>query len=431
MDEIFGRNNYLTTIYVRVRYSDKTLKQDMAFHKEIEQIHIYRKSAKAQPILDKSDGGFDKFIYKIETTEEPIKSIELGGKKVDVFEKGTYKILKEEGTEHGLKEIWASGTILDGNSSGRFFRDYLTGRYEEDGLGVLYKVYGIGDDRYDFRYFTGPNRLGATKGKYYQGVPIDKLNQDEMVKEVPISGFFDYAANFGNCRHEGGAEFRGGKKPETLVRMIFKHFSRPGDWVLDSFLGSGSSAAVAHKMNRKWIGIELGEHAYSLCKKRLDNVIDGDKTGISKDINWQGGGGYKFYELAPSLINYDKFGEPIINKEYGADMLAAAVALHEGYTYQPDENLFWKQSYGTENSYLFVTTRHLTDNYINSIMDTMKENEFLIIACKSYDDKLEHLSKQIVIKKIPQMLLSKCEFGKDNYNLNIVNPPVYEEEEDE
>jgi adenine-specific DNA-methyltransferase len=431
MDEIFGRSNYLTTIYVRVRYSDKTLKQDMAFHKEIEQIHIYRKSIKAQPILDRVESGFDKFIYKIETTEKPIKSIELGGKKVDIFEKGTYKIQKEEGSEHGLKEIWASGTILDGNSSGRFFRDYLTGRYEEDGLGVLYKVYGIGDDRYDFRYFTGPNRLGATKGKYYQGVPIDKLNQDELVKEVPISGFFDYAASFGNCRHEGGAEFRGGKKPETLVRTILEHFSKSGEWVLDSFLGSGSSAAVAHKMNRKWIGIELGEHAYSLCKKRLDNVIDGDKTGISKDINWQGGGGYKFYELAPSLINYDKFDEPIINKEYDADMLAAAVALHEGYTYQPDENLFWKQSYGTENSYLFVTTRHLTDNYINSIMDTMKENEFLIIACKSFDDRLERLSKQIVIKKIPQMLLSKCEFRKDNYNLNIVNPPVYEEEEDE
>ena len=112
-------------------------------------------------------------------------------------------------------------------------------------------------------------------------------------------------------------------------------------------------------------------------------------------------------------------------------MLAAAVALHEGYTYQPDAELFWKQAYGTENSYLFVTTRHLTDNYINSIMDTMKENEFLIIACKSYDDKLEHISKKIVIKKIPQMLLSKCEFDKENYNLNIVNPPVYENEEAE
>jgi adenine-specific DNA-methyltransferase len=221
-------------------------------------------------------------------------------------------------------------------------------------------------------------------------------------------------------------------KPEKLIERILTLASEKSDLVLDSFLGSGTTAAVAQKMGRQWIGIEMGNHAYTHCKVRLDKVISGeDKGGISKSVNWQGGGGYKFYELAPSLINYDKFDEPIINKEYDADMLAAAVALHEGYTYQPDENLFWKQSYGTENSYLFVTTRHLTDSYINSIMDTMKENEFLIIACKSYDDKLESLSKQIVIKKIPQMLLSKCEFGKDNYNLNIVNPPVYEEEEDE
>lgn len=221
-------------------------------------------------------------------------------------------------------------------------------------------------------------------------------------------------------------------KPEKLIERILTLASNVDDFVLDSFLGSGTTAAVAQKMGRKWIGIEMGDHAYTHCKTRLDKVIAGeDQGGITKAVGWNGGGGYKFYELAPSLINYDKFDEPVINKEYDADMLAAAVALHEGYIYQPDRELFWKQSYGTENSFLFVTTRHLTDRYINSIMDTMKEDEFLIIACKSFDDKLEHISKQIVIKKIPQMLLSKCEFDKDNYNLNIVNPPVYDDEETE
>ena len=221
-------------------------------------------------------------------------------------------------------------------------------------------------------------------------------------------------------------------KPEKLLERILTLATKPNDLVLDSFLGSGTTAAVAQKMGRRWIGIEMGNHAYTHCKTRLDKVIAGeDQGGISKSVGWTGGGGYRFYELAPSLINYDKFDEPIINKEYNADMLAAAVALHEGYTYQPDEDLFWKQAYGTENSYLFVTTRHLTDSYVNSIMDTMKENEFLIIACKSYDDKLERVSKKIVIKKIPQMLLSKCEFDKKDYNLNIVNPPVYEDEEAE
>lgn len=219
-------------------------------------------------------------------------------------------------------------------------------------------------------------------------------------------------------------------KPEKLIERVLTLATNPGDLVLDSFLGSGTTAAVAQKMGRRWIGIEMGEHAYTHCKIRLDKVISGeDKGGISKIVNWNGGGGYQFYELAPSLINYDAFDEPIINKAYNADMLAAAVALHERYTYQPDKKLFWKQSYGTENSYLFVTTRHLTSKYMNTILSTMKENEFLIIACKSYDALLTNVSKQVVIKKIPQMLLDKCEFDKNDYNLNIINPPIYDEQE--
>ena len=430
LDEIFGRSNYLTTIYIRVRYPEKTLKQDMSFHKEIEQIHIYRKSALAKPILDTVESGFEKFKYKIKTTSEPTKTITLGGKTVEVYEKGTYNIVEEEGSEYGLKEIWASGTILDGNSSGRFFRDYLTGRYDEDGYGVLYKVYGIGDDRYDHRFFTGPNRIGATKGKYYQGVPLEKLQSATMTKEVPINGFLDLAAFFGNCRHEGGSEFRGGKKPETLIKDLLTHFSNEGDLVLDSFLGSGTTAAVAHKMRRKYIGVEMGDHCYSLCIPRLNRVIDGDKTGISATMNWQGGGGYRFYELAPSLINEDPFGEYVINPDYDADMLAAAVALHEGFTYQPNSDMFWKQSVGNEKSYLFVTTRHLNSTFLDSIKDSMEDDEYLIIACRSFESGLDKAYDHITLKKIPQMLLSRCEFGKTDYNLNIVHPPVYEDEED-
>lgn len=431
LDEIFGRSNYLTTIYVRVRYPEKTLKQDMAFHKEIEQVHIYRKTPLAKPIMESVEAGYDKFKYRIELVGEPFKEIHLGGKKVEVYTKGTYKIIEEEGSEYGLKEIWASGTILDGNSSGRFFRDYLTGRYEEDGYGVLYKVYGIGDDRYDYRFFTGPNKSGATKGKYYQGVPMDKVESGKMTKEVPINSFIDLAANFGNCRQEGGSEFRGGKKPEILIKHLLSHFSRTGEIVLDSFLGSGTTAAVAHKMGRKYIGVEMGDHAYTLCQPRLNRVINGDKTGISKSVNWKGGGGYRFYELAPTLINKDMFDEYVINPDYDADMLAAAMALHEGFTYQPDNNLFWKQSVGNENSYLFVTTRHLNSPFLDSIKDTMVDGEYLIIACRSYDAGLDKAYENITIKKIPQMLLDRCEFGKTDYNLNIMHPPVYEDEEED
>lgn len=410
LDEVFGRQNYLTTIYIRVRYPEKTLKQDMAFHKEIEHIHIYRKSSSAQPILDKVNSGFEKFVYRIETEKVPDRTIELGGKKVDIYNKGNYKIIEEEGSEYGLKEIWASGTILDGNSSGRFFRDYLAGRYEEDGLGVLYKVYGIGDDRYDYRFFTGPNRIGATKGKYYQGVPLDKLNQEELTKDIPINGFFDYAANFGNCRHEGGAEFRGGKKPEVLLKMIFSHFSKPGDWVLDSFLGSGSSTAVAHKMSRKWIGIELGDHAYSLCKNRLDNVISGDQTGISKEVNWQGGGGYRFYELAePLLVKNSTLPIYQLNPTYTWEMVCEAICKIEGFTYAPSGEF---HGYSSENRFIHITEEFVNIKYVMSVMKTLGERQSLLIYCKKNQAGMI-LPENVEVKKIPKDLLDKCNFESE------------------
>ena len=221
-------------------------------------------------------------------------------------------------------------------------------------------------------------------------------------------------------------------KPETLIERIIHIASNPGDLVLDSFLGSGTTAAVAQKMGRRWIGVEMGDHAYTHCKVRLDKVIAGqDPGGITKAQNWQGGGGYRFYEVAPTLINKDPFDEYVINEAYDADMLAAAVALHEGFRYQPDSSLFWKQSVGNESSYLFVTTRHLNSIYLDSIKDTMEEGEYLIIACRSFDSGLDKAYGNITVKKIPQMLLDRCEFGKTDYSLNIVHPPVYDDEAEE
>ena len=219
-------------------------------------------------------------------------------------------------------------------------------------------------------------------------------------------------------------------KPESLISRILELSTKQGDLVLDSFLGSGTTAAVAHKMGRRYIGIEMGDHAYTHCKVRLDKVIAGeDQGGVTKSQNWQGGGGYRFYELAPTLINKDAFGEAVINPDYNADTLAAAVALHEGFTYQPNADFFWRQATGNENSYLFTTTRHLTADYLDAIKGSMEEDEYLVIACRSYDKGLDKAYTNIAVKKIPQMLLDRCEFGKDDYRLNIVHPPVYEDEE--
>lgn len=221
-------------------------------------------------------------------------------------------------------------------------------------------------------------------------------------------------------------------KPERLLKRILEISTYKDDLVLDSFLGSGTTAAVAHKMGRRYIGIEMGEHAFTHCKVRLDKVIFGeDKGGITKSANWTSGGGYKFYELAPTLILQDGFGQEIINPAYNAEMLASAVALHEGYTYAPNESCYFKQAHNGNNAFLYVTTRHIDKSTVNSILTQLQDDEYLIIVCKSFESNAAEDAKNITLKKIPQSLLDNCEFGKDDYKLNIVNPPIYEEEETE
>ena len=410
LDEIFGRSNYLTTLYIRVRYPDKTLKSDMDFHKEIEQILVYRKQFGATPNLHEKATSFDKFTYYFEEIGSG-ESIELGGKKVEIFKKGTYKLVKNDPSEFGLKEIWATGTILDGNSSGRFFRDFLTGRYEADGYGTMYKVYGIGDDRYDYRYFTGPNKPGATKGKYFQGVPMDKLEATESTTKTPINGFYDLAGSFGNCRQEGGVGFRGGKKPEILLEMILRYFSNENDIVLDSFLGSGTTAAVAHKMNRRWIGIEMGEHCYSLCMERLRGIVDGtDRTGITETASWKGGGGFKFFELADSLlVRNSKLPVYQINPSYTFEMITEAICKLEGFKYSPTGEY---HGFSTENRFIHITNEFVNSSYVVSISKHLSKNQSLLIYCTKKQSGII-LPENIEIKRIPKDLLSKCDFESE------------------
>lgn len=220
-------------------------------------------------------------------------------------------------------------------------------------------------------------------------------------------------------------------KPERLIQRILTLATNPGDWVLDSFLGSGTTAAVAHKMGRRWIGIELGDHCYTHCLPRLKAVVDGEQGGISKAVNWQGGGGFRFFELAPSLLKKDKYGNWIIDECYNADMLAAAMAKHQGFTYSPDSEVFWKQGYSFEKDYIFTTTQFVTLEYLDLIHQEMAEDESLLICCKAFQDGADQRYENINVKKIPQVLLNKCDFGVESYSLNIVGLPEIDEEVDD
>ena len=208
-------------------------------------------------------------------------------------------------------------------------------------------------------------------------------------------------------------------KPEGLIKFLIAIVTKPGDIVLDSFLGSGTTAAVAHKMGRRWIGVELGDHAFTHCKVRMDKVIEGEQGGISKAVGWNGGGGYRFYELAPSLINIDEYGMEVISDRYNAEMLAAAVAKHEGYTYAPNAEVYFKQGFAHEKSFIFVTTAAVTAQYLDGIAAELGADEFLLICTTNFDPECKRRHKNITVQKIPQMLLDRCEFGKENYNLNI------------
>ncbi|MFI3174577.1 MAG: DNA methyltransferase [Bacillota bacterium] len=207
--------------------------------------------------------------------------------------------------------------------------------------------------------------------------------------------------------------------------------TQENDLVLDSFLGSGTTAATAHKLGRKWICIELGEHIHSHCQPRLQRVIDGEDTGgITEAVNWQGGGGFRFFRLAPSLLKKDKFNQFVIDESiYNANMLAAAVAKLNSYFYAPHETIFWKQGTSGEHSYIFTTTEYLNAKLLDEIAKELELAERLLICCPAFDLGLDTRYDLIEIKKIPKSVLDKCEYAKDNYNLNVIDVSEFDDED--
>lgn len=220
---------------------------------------------------------------------------------------------------------------------------------------------------------------------------------------------------------EGSVKFNQGKKPERLIKRCLELATAPGDLVLDSFGGSGTTGAVAHKMGRRWIMVELGDHCHTHIIPRLQKVVDGeDQGGISKAVNWQGGGGFRYYKLAPSLIVKDKFGLEIINKEYNPEMLAEAVCKLEGFTYAPSEVDWWDHGYSTETDHIHVTTQSLSLEKLEALSEEVGSDRTLLVMCGAFRCEADRFAN-LTLKKLPKAILNKCQFGQDDYSLNIAN----------
>ena len=283
-------------------------------------------------------------------------------------------------------------------------------------------------DAHSNMYFTNGERILFYSDKL-------KLIDGQYVAGEPLTSLWDDILS-NNLHNEGGVEFPKGKKPEALIKRCFDLATKPGDIVLDSFAGSGTTGAVAHKMGRRWIMVELGEHCHTHVIPRLQKVIDGsDQGGISKAVNWQGGGGFRYYSLAPSLIVNDRWGNPVINPEYNAAQLAEALAKLEGFTYTPSESRWWQHGHSSERDFLFVTTQNLSADQLQALSDEVGSEQSLLVCCSAFRGVTTAQASQrwpnLTLKKIPKMVLARCEWGHDDYSLNVANLPMAQEDKTE
>lgn len=450
MDEIFGRQNFINQVSVKMKQTAGASGggEDKKLKKNIEYILIYTKNLikfeSFNPVYDETDlfevinemrdqgksWKYTRIIDGIKDREFIKDTVDGSGEVIKIFRHNniTYQTIPELMKKHGLSEEECYLKYFD-----KIFRD--TNAQSSIRTRVIESTEGLGDF-FSIDYIP---RSGRNKNKittvYYKGNNRDQIawlsdicvkKGKNLVKLEKVGTYWD-GFPLNNLTKEGGVQFPNGKKPELLLKKILELTTNEKDLVLDSFAGSGTTAAVAHKMNRNWITVELGDHALTHCFPRFKRIIDNqDTAGITKEVNWFGGGAFKFYNLAPSLLKQDKFGNWVIAQEYNADMLAAAMAKQEGFRYAPDDHIFWKQGKSSEQDYIFTTTQFLTVEALDAIHAEMRPDDNLLICCKSFQKECKAKYPNITIKKIPQMLLGKCEFGKEDYSLNIINMPFDE-----
>lgn len=397
-DEILGRGNFVGSIIWEKR---KSRENRRAFSFKHDFIMLYAKN---------------KYIFDNSRNPMPLsKDVKARYKNPDGDPRGDWQsvaITAQSG--HGTKSQFYTITTPSGRQI-----DPPKGncwRFTEGKLAELIS---------DNRIYFGESGSNVPRQKKFISESEDTGLTPETIWYADEVGTNDTAKRHVNAlTHENSFD---SPKPEELIQRVLHIATNPGDLVLDSFLGSGTTAAVAHKMGRRWIGIELGEHCYTHCIPRLQKVINGeDLGGITKAQEWQGGGGFRFYELAPSLIKRDPWDIPVINPAFNAEMLAEAVCKLHGYRYAPSADWFWMHGEGHKDSHIFVTTQTLTTETLQYISDQVGDTRSLLICCPPCPEVNAELFPNLTLSITPNALLKRYEWDHDDYSLNVKNLPQAE-----
>ncbi len=395
-DEVFGRQNFVENVIWQKIFSPKSTAQYFSANHDHILVYAKDKSVWKRNLLPRTDDHNKSYKNPDNDPRGPWTSGDLSAR--NFYGAGTYPITTP------------AGRIVPGPPKGMYWRVSKEKFAEMDA---------------DNRIWWGKDRNNQPRIKRFLSEVMDGIvpqsiwlhtevgNTQEAKKEVMAVLNLD-------------AEVFQTPKPERLLKHVIQIASNPGDWVLDSFGGSGTTGAVAHKMGRRWIMVELGEHCHTHIIPRLKKVIDGaDPGGITEVAGWNGGGGFRYYRLAPSLLEKDKWGQWVISKEFNAAMLAEAACKLEGFTYAPSDTLYWQHGHSTERDFIYVTTQHLSADQLAQLSDEVGPERTLLVLCAAFRVSKSGTERypNLTVKKIPKQVLSRCEWGHDDYSLKVENLP--------
>lgn len=431
LDEVFGRSNFVSHISYE-RSSAAGIGQGGFIVDTSEHILCYKKESvrphevkSSSPLDLKTIKRYNKYLAKVGSR----KLVREFASKSNGFPVRVYEYDEHEVKTISLRNFEARKSEVELELASNFHSLFRTNQIQKENSFQKDLVAGMDKSKLYSVVYT-PSR-GKFKDEetelFYLNAELfswlkdtANLEDGKIVKHTNLTNFWRHEdIPKADIANEGGVKFPRGKKPEQLLKRIIEISTKPGDLVLDSFGGSGTTGAVAHKLGRRWIMVELGDQCYTHIVPRLKKVVDGeDQGGISKAVNWQGGGGFRYLKLAPSLLKKDSWGNWIINKEYNPEMLAEAMCKHMGFTYAPSPTQYWNHGYSTESDHIYVTTGSLAYEQLKRLSEDVGTERTLLVCCKAFMTEGAEFPN-LTLVKIPRAILNKCEWDQDDYSFTL------------